>query len=53
MDKDEFVAYKKARLDEISRVIKASGDSIEPHSMELDEIQERLEKLKSEHPWLR
>lgn len=54
MDKEEFVEYKKARLDEISKVIKESGELIEKqHPTELDELQERLEKLKNDHPWLR
>lgn len=53
MNEDEIMAYKKARLDEIVKVIKASDNHVEQRPMELDEIHERLEKLKSEHPWLR
>jgi hypothetical protein len=53
MDKEEFIEYKKARLLEISKVIKESSERLNPQPMGLDEIQERLEKLKNDHPWLR
>ncbi len=53
MDKDEYVAYKKARLKEISAMIKESGEKVNSKPMELDDIHDRLEKLKSDYRWLR
>jgi len=66
MDREEYIAYKKARaeevlpvlkemtrLEEISAVIKESGDRVKEDSPEIEDIQEQVEKLKKDHPWLK
>lgn len=53
MNKKEFVEYKRERLKEIAMVIKESSGRMNPQRMELEDIQERLEKLKNSYPWLR
>ncbi len=53
MDKKDFIDHKKSRLEEISKVIKESSERIDPHPPKLEDLSDRLEKLKSDHPWLR
>ncbi|MEE9611649.1 MAG: hypothetical protein V3W19_10370 [Desulfatiglandales bacterium] len=53
MDREEYMAYKKARLEEISAVIKESGERVKDDPPEIEDIQEKLEKLKNNHPWLK
>ncbi|MEE8167655.1 MAG: hypothetical protein V3T58_02140 [Candidatus Hydrothermarchaeales archaeon] len=55
MNKKEFMEYKRERLKEIAVVIKESSGqmNMNPQKMELEDMQDRLEKLKNSYPWLR
>ncbi len=53
MNKKEFVDYKRERLKEISKVIKESGERMNPQWTDIEELQDKLERLKSAHPWLK
>jgi prefoldin subunit 5 len=57
MEKDEFLEYKRQRLEEIAAVIRASEDemgrSMEQMNADIDALYHRLEKLRSEFEWLK
>ncbi|NOZ76721.1 MAG: hypothetical protein GXO65_03405 [Euryarchaeota archaeon] len=54
---DEFLEYKRQRLEEIAAVIRASEEgltlSMDEVSSDIDALYQRLEKLRSEFQWLR
>ena len=56
-ERDEFLEYKRQRLEEIAAVIRASEEgltlSMGEVSSDIDALYKRLEKLRSEFQWLR
>lgn len=60
MDNDEFVDYKRERLQEISMIIKASELAIggqtpdrDIEDPEIEELCQKIERLRNECSWLK